>query len=87
MTDRRLILRILQYSKPYWVHITGFFLLSLASAPFTFLTPLPLKIAVDNIIGSQPLPDFLSRLLPGAVVKSILENYLSKSYEIPQIQR
>jgi len=36
------------------------------------LTPIPVKIAVDNVIGSAPLPRFISALLPGAVARSAL---------------
>jgi ATP-binding cassette subfamily B protein len=43
--------------------------LSLASIPLALLTPLPLKIAVDSVIGSQPLPPIL-RLLPGSMSSS-----------------
>jgi ATP-binding cassette subfamily B protein len=34
------------------------------------LTPLPLKIAVDSVIGSQPIPIFLAWLLPSAAERS-----------------
>jgi len=34
------------------------------SAPLALLNPLPLKIAVDSVIGTHPLPRFLERLLP-----------------------
>jgi len=38
--------------------------LSLLSLPLTLLYPLPLKIAVDNVLGRQPLTPWLSVLLP-----------------------
>ena len=34
--------------------------------------PLPLKIAVDTVIGSQPVPDFLAPLLPDAASKTAM---------------
>ena len=46
----------------------GLFLLSLLSTPLALLAPLPLKIVVDSVIGSEPLPGFLLTLLPGAVL-------------------
>ncbi len=46
------------------------FLLSLISAPLTLLLAFPLKIAVDNVLGSHPLPAFLQSLLPAAAVGS-----------------
>ena len=39
--------------------------LSLLSLPFTLLYPLPLKIAVDSVLGRQAFPEFLQRILPG----------------------
>jgi len=33
-------------------------LLSLLAPPLALLTPLPLKIAVDNVLGGHPLPHF-----------------------------
>ena len=34
------------------------------SLPLTLLYPLPLKIAVDSVLGQQPLPHFLQTFLP-----------------------
>jgi ATP-binding cassette subfamily B protein len=51
-------------ARPYWPHILGIFLLSLLSTPLTLLMPLPLKIVVDSVIGSRPLPGFLVPLVP-----------------------
>jgi ATP-binding cassette subfamily B protein len=45
-------------------------LLSLLSTPLALLAPLPLKVAVDTVIGSQPVPGFLDALLPAAVARS-----------------
>jgi len=49
---------------PYWRHMGGILCLSLLAPPVALLTPLPLKIIVDNVIGTQPLPHFLGALLP-----------------------
>ena len=61
---------MLREAKPYWVHITGLFLLSLASAPLSLLGPLPLKIAVDSVLGTHPLPGFLQAILPDTATSS-----------------
>lgn len=58
--DRNVFARIVEFARPYWLKVGATFLLSLAAAPLTLLTPLPLKIAVDSVIGSKPLPAFLS---------------------------
>jgi len=42
----------------------GIFLLDLVATPLALLGPVPLKIAVDTVVGSQPLPPLLRALLP-----------------------
>lgn len=69
-TDYTLYRRLLRQARPYWVHITGIFLLSLLSTPLTLLTPLPLKIAVDSVLGTEPLPGFFTALLPAGLMLS-----------------
>jgi ATP-binding cassette subfamily B protein len=69
-TDLTLFKRLLSQVRPYWLHIGGIFLLSLLSTPLTLLTPVPLKIAVDNVLGSEPLPRFLNALIPADVTTS-----------------
>jgi ATP-binding cassette, subfamily B, bacterial len=54
--DSNVFARIVEFSRPYWVKIAGTFVLSLAVVPLTLITPLPLKIAVDSVIGTKPLP-------------------------------
>jgi ATP-binding cassette subfamily B protein len=62
--DLRLYRRVLRQARPYWGHIGALLLLNLLSTPLALLTPVPLKIAVDSVIGSRPLPGFLSWLVP-----------------------
>jgi ATP-binding cassette subfamily B protein len=56
--------RLLQEARPYWAHLILLFFLNLLSSPLALLAPLPLKIAVDSIVGGQPLPGWLATLLP-----------------------
>ena len=42
-----------------WPHLSGIAFLSFLSLPLTLLYPLPLKIVVDNVLGSRPLPNWL----------------------------
>lgn len=56
--------RALRQVRSYWWHLSAIFFLGLLSTPIALLTPLPLKIAVDSVIGSHPLPDFLAVLVP-----------------------
>ncbi len=58
-------LRVLAQSRRCWPHLAGIALLSLLSLPLTLLYPLPLKIAVDSVVGQQPLPDLLRDVIPG----------------------
>jgi ATP-binding cassette subfamily B protein len=59
--------KIARQLRPYWLSLGAVFLLGLMALPLRLLTPLPLKIAVDNVIGARPLPSFIDGLLPAAV--------------------
>src|SRR5438477_2240203 len=65
-----LLRRLAQQAQPYWLHLTGIFLLSLLSSPFALLGPLPLKIVVDNVLDHHALPRFLQTWLPQGVTQS-----------------
>ena len=68
--DFQLLRRLVRQARPYWLHLAGIFLIGLLSTPLTLLAPIPLKITVDNVINSEPLPDFLTRLLPESALQS-----------------
>ena len=61
---KKLYRPLLQLARPYWPHLTGILLLSMIAAPIALLLAFPLKIVVDNVIGSQPLPHMLRAFLP-----------------------
>lgn len=65
--DSRLVLRMLRETRPYWVGIVLLFLVNLLSTPLSLLAPLPLKVAIDNVINSEPLPPILVTLLPSSM--------------------
>ena len=69
-SDLVLFRRLLTYARSCWGGIIGLFLLSLVSTPLALLTPVPLKIAVDNAIGGQPLPPWINAVLPAVVQRS-----------------
>jgi ATP-binding cassette, subfamily B, bacterial len=50
---------VLRECRTCWPHLSGIALLSFLSLPLTLVYPLPLKIVVDNVLGSQPLPNWL----------------------------
>ena len=62
--------RLCKEVQPYFWHLAGLFSLGLLGTPLALLTPVPLKIAVDSIIGSRPLPRYLDVLLPAALKTS-----------------
>ncbi len=70
-TEFALYRRLLRQARPYWPHLGGLFLLSLLSSPLALLIPLPLKMAVDSLVGSHGrIPGPLAALLPAAVTRS-----------------
>ncbi len=62
--------RLMREAKPFWRQISALFGLSMLSSVFALLTPLPLKIAVDSVVGSHPPPSFVSAVLPAGVSDS-----------------
>src|SRR5437899_3044199 len=70
MAEVALYRRLLGQARPYWLHLAGAFGLGLLASPVALLTPLPLKLVVDSVLGTRPLPAFLGALLPAAVTRS-----------------
>ena len=68
--DLALYLRLLREARPHWRLIVVLFSLSLLATPIALLLPLPLKIAIDSIVGSEPVPAALQRLLPASLLGS-----------------
>ncbi|ALA59024.1 ABC transporter ATP-binding protein [Nitrospira moscoviensis] len=52
------------FLRPFRWKLFGLWLIAMLSIPLNMLTPLPLTIAVDSIIGSRPLPAWLRALAP-----------------------
>ncbi len=59
--------RLLRQIRPRAGPIAALVLLSLLSTPLALLMPLPLKIAVDGLVGTPQLPGFLRDILPDSV--------------------
>src|SRR5262249_9699462 len=62
--------RSLREARSRWPLIGALFLLGLLSAPIALLMPVPLKVAIDSVVGSEPLAPALRRILPTAMVGS-----------------
>ena len=69
-SDLALYKRLLDEVRPYWRQLLVTLIVSLLSIPLVLLTPLPLKIAVDSVIGTNPPPEFLTWVLPRAFLSS-----------------
>jgi len=69
-SDLTVYRRLLRLGRPYRLHLAGIIGLGLLSPPLALLGPLPLKIAVDSVIGDQPLPAPLAILIPPAASPS-----------------
>src|SRR2546423_7005908 len=69
-SDFGLYLRLARQARSSWTSIALLFLVGLLATPLALLTPLPLKIAVDSVLGSRPLPHFLDALVPAAVTRT-----------------
>ncbi len=54
--------KVLKVARPCWSHLAAIVLLGLLSTPVTLLAPLPIKIAVDNVLGTRPLPAWMHAL-------------------------
>jgi ATP-binding cassette subfamily B protein len=58
--------RIVREVAPFWRQISLLFFVDLLATPLLLLTPIPLMIAVDSVIGDQPVPGVIDALVPGS---------------------
>ena len=57
--------RVFAELRPYSASIIVLLAISLAAIPITLITPLPIKLIVDNVLGTSTLSGYLAILLPG----------------------
>ena len=57
--------RLINHLRPWRGWVVLIVIVDLLAVPLALLAPLPLKIAVDNVIGGQPLPAWLQPWVPG----------------------
>jgi ATP-binding cassette subfamily B protein len=60
----RLYGRALNEVRAFWPHLALILAFGLAATPIALVNPLPLKIIVDSVLGSEPLPWQVDFLLP-----------------------
>jgi ATP-binding cassette subfamily B protein len=62
--ERRLARRLARELRPYWLRIAGLLLVSMLATPLALLTPVPLKLVIDSVLGGRPVPALLAPVLP-----------------------
>src|SRR5256885_4597285 len=55
---------------PYWHHLAGLLALSALSPALALLVPLPLRIAIDHIVGGRPLTGFVAACVPAGLAQN-----------------
>lgn len=68
--DLQILRRLWKEARRFWGAIVGVFLLGFLATPLALLTPVPLKVAVDSVLGDHPLPGFLAAVVPGSLEHS-----------------
>ena len=69
-SDIRLLRLLFAEVRRYRLGILAALVLDLAATPLTLLAPVPLKVAVDSVVGHKQLPAFLAMVLPTEVQRS-----------------
>ena len=69
-SDARIIQQLLLEARPFWSRLATILGLEILATPLTLLTPLPLMLAVDTVIGEKPLPEFVRKFTPDSIEMS-----------------
>ena len=69
--------RLINHLRPWRVWVVLIVIVDLLAVPLALLAPLPLKIAVDNAIGGQPLPAWLLPWIPAGLSSDGLGSMLA----------
>jgi ATP-binding cassette, subfamily B, bacterial len=70
ISDLLLYKRLIGQTRAFWPQLGLLLFLNLLNTPLALLTPIPLKIAVDSVIGSYPLPGIIRAITPDWFVQS-----------------
>src|SRR5256712_13939715 len=54
-----MVRRVLSELRPYMLSILFVFAISLTAIPLALVSPLPIKIIVDNVLGPRPLHGYI----------------------------
>src|SRR5438094_8430810 len=63
--------RALEDLRPYLWPLVVLLIVSLLAVPMTLIFPLPIKLLVDSVLGSQPLPWYLTTFVGSQVSKTL----------------
>lgn len=63
-SDLTLLRRVFREARPYRGRIVAVLFVSLLATPLALLGPVPLKMAVDNVLGAEPLSGLLAAVVP-----------------------
>lgn len=63
--------RALEDLRPYLWPLVVLLIVSLLAVPMTLIFPLPIKLLVDSVLGSQPLPGYLTIFVGSQVSKTL----------------
>ena len=69
-SDVRLMRLLFGEVRRYWPGVLVLLIIEATATPLTLLAPVPLKVAVDSVIGHRQLPGFLAAVLPDQVQRS-----------------
>jgi ATP-binding cassette, subfamily B, bacterial len=72
MGEVALYRRLLRLVRPYWLHFAGLFALGLLASPIALLSPVPLKLVVDSVLGDRPLPPMLVAIVHGVTTPATI---------------
>lgn len=70
--DIRLYARLAQCVRSTWPHLAGLLALGALASPLALLVPVPLKIAVDSVLGGRALPGWLAPVVPQALSRNAM---------------
>ncbi|MBN2182870.1 MAG: ABC transporter ATP-binding protein [Sedimentisphaerales bacterium] len=69
-SDFYILKRLILIARSYWGLVALIFFIGLLATPLALLVPVPLKVAVDSVINSSPLPHWLDIFVPDSIAES-----------------
>jgi ATP-binding cassette subfamily B protein len=71
MLRSRPLKRAFEDLRPYLLPLVALLVISLLAVPIALVFPLPIKLLVDSVLGSQPLPGYLTIFVGSQVSKGL----------------